>query len=346
MVLRDLFNLGKQLRSVIEWENPSDDLVIASWSESFDEIKDASKLVIKPGEGVILLYQGAIQAVYTKEGLYQIDSDNIPFITTLKKVLQNFESEHKVGVYFFRTAQLLNQKWGTSTSIKYADPVYQFPVGLRAYGNFSFRLADPNYFFLSVLGARSRVTVQDIRAVLVPRFIQPLTATLAHAGYAYLEIDKHREELAVQCSEKAKSDFATLGFELIDFRIEGTDFDEETTARVATIADTIAETGAAKAAGLTFAQMQQVKAMRDAAKNEGGGAGVGMSIGAGVALGQQMADMFTQPSGAVPTTAQSPAAGPQPSVAERLTTLEDLRRQGLISQEEYTAKRGAILDEI
>ncbi len=346
MVLRDLFNLGKQLRSVIEWENPSDDLVIASWSENFDEIKDASKLIIKPGEGVILLYRGTIQAVHSKEGLYQIETDNIPFITTLKSVLQNFESEHKVGVYFFRTAQLLNQKWGTSTPVKYADPVYQFPVGLRAYGNFSFRFSDPNFFFSSVLGARAQVTVQDIRAVLVPRFIQPLTATFAQAGYAFLEIDKHREQLAAQCTERAKPDFTALGFELLDFRIEGTDFDEETTSRVGTIADTIAEVGAAKAAGLSFAQMQQVKAMRDAAKNESGGAGVGMGIGAGVALGQQMAGILVNTPVTASTTPHEQAAPSQLSAAERLMKLKELRNMELISAEEYAEKRKAILDEI
>ena len=93
-------SVKKQLRSVIEWEDPSGVNLFYKWSENGDEIKDASKLLVGPGQGVILVYEGKIVATTTEEGLLELETDNQPFVTTLKKYMQAFESEHKVGIYF------------------------------------------------------------------------------------------------------------------------------------------------------------------------------------------------------------------------------------------------------
>lgn len=55
-------------------------------------------------------------------------TDNIPFITTISKIMQAFESENKVGIYFFKTTIITDQKWGTKSPVKYIDPIYKFPV--------------------------------------------------------------------------------------------------------------------------------------------------------------------------------------------------------------------------
>jgi membrane protease subunit (stomatin/prohibitin family) len=335
-----LFSFSNQLRSVIEWENPQAEAFIQAWSQEYDEIKNASKLILKPGEGVVLLYRGAIQAVHSEPGVYEVSSANIPFITTLMKVMQNFESEHKVGVYFYKTAEMLNQRWGTASPIKYADPVYKFPVGLRAFGNFSCKVNDIRLLFTSVLGTRPLVTFSDIRSAVVPRISQPLTTAFAGAGFSYLEIDKNREQLSTECRTRVDGEFGQLGLTLTDFRIEGTDFDDETQERVSTIANVIADTAAAQAAGLSYVQMQQVQALRDAARNEGGAAGVGVGIGAAAALGQQFGQTMFGSGGALSAT--PPAANP----ADRMAKLDELKKQGLITEEEYKAKRLEILASI
>jgi membrane protease subunit (stomatin/prohibitin family) len=65
--------------------------------------------------------------------------------------MQAFESEYKVGIYFFKTTIINNQKWGTKSPVKYIDPVYKFPVGMRAFGNFSFRITDFHNLFQTYL---------------------------------------------------------------------------------------------------------------------------------------------------------------------------------------------------
>ncbi len=97
-----LDGIKRQLRSVIEWKNPADNVLFAQWTENGDEIKTASKLLVAPGQGCIFVYEGKIQSVIDEECLINLDTDNIPFWTTVKKFMQFFDSEHKVGIYFYK----------------------------------------------------------------------------------------------------------------------------------------------------------------------------------------------------------------------------------------------------
>ena len=111
-------SVKNQLRSVIEWSNPSADSVFEKWTSSGDEIKNASKLIVNPGQGCIFIYEGKVVAVYSQPGIVDLKTANIPFWTTITKFMQAFVSEHKVGLYFYKTAQLVDLKWGTPSVVK------------------------------------------------------------------------------------------------------------------------------------------------------------------------------------------------------------------------------------
>ncbi|MBC7458960.1 MAG: SPFH domain-containing protein, partial [Bdellovibrionaceae bacterium] len=147
-------SVKNQLRSVIEWKNPASDAVLEIWSTSQDEIKNASKLIINPGQGCIFIYEGKVQGVYLTEGIVDLQTANIPFWTTVTKFMQAFVSEHKVGLYFFKTNQLVDLNWGTTSVIKYEDPKYKFPVGLRAFGNFTVQINQAEWFIKNVSGIK------------------------------------------------------------------------------------------------------------------------------------------------------------------------------------------------
>jgi len=323
--------LKRQLRSVIEWENPSPNALFEQWTDNGDEIKNASKLIVGPGQGCIFVYQGKVQAVYEDEGLVDLKTDNIPFWTTISKFMQFFESEHKVGIYFFRKTVILDQKWGTTSVIKYLDPLYKFPVGLKAFGNYSYRIHEPGNFFVNVVGSQNSFLIDDLRQVIGARLGQPLGDFLATSRFGYVDIDANREEIAAGVREKLTTLFAELGFQITDFRIEGTDFDEDTSRRINRIADMTAEAQAAKEVGLDYAKIQQLEALREAARNEGGGAGMGMGLGAGISFGQNIAQAMNS---------NNTAADP----VEKLAQLKKMLDAELISAEDYAAKKKAILD--
>lgn len=329
--------IRRQLRSVIEWDNQIGDILFELWSNNGDEIKNASKLIVGPGQGCIFVYEGKIRATITREGSTRLETDNIPFLTTISRVMQSFESEHKVGIFFFKRTEILNQKWGTASPVKYNDPHYRFPVSLKAFGNFSFKIADPEAFFVNVVGGTEQFRISALRETIADRIKQPLADFLAEAGYSYAQIDAQREEIAEAMNGRLSTVFSTLGFTLTDFRIEGTSFDEDTLRRINRIADISAEVRAAEAAGINYSQMQQLEAMRDAAKNEGGGAGMGMGLGAGMSFGNMMANSL---SGGSPSSAQQPD---EPGITERLAKLKSLADNGLITPDDYENKKREIL---
>ncbi len=337
-----LDGIRRQLRSVIEWEDPSPNVLFYQWTDNGDEIKNASKLVVGPGQGCIFVYEGKVRDVFTTETIVDLETENIPFWTTITKVMQFFESEHKVGIYFFRKTMILDQKWGTTNPIKYEDPKYKFPVALRAYGNYSFRIVEPQEFFVNIVGGSSIYSVSDFGDVMCDRILQPLTDYLAEARLSYADIDAGREEIARGIQDKLHPVFKKLGFSLTDFRIEGTSFDEDTMRRINRIADMTAEAQAASAVGLDYSQVQQLDAMRDAAKNEGGTAGIGVGMGAGIGLGQMMGGAMGNMNQQQPAQAQNPA---DDSMA-KLQKLKKMFEAQLITEEEYNAKKQEILSRL
>ena len=319
----------RQLRSVIQWEDPHENDLFYRWSGNGDEIKNASKLIVGPGQGCVFVYEGKVVSVIEQEGIVSLLTDNIPFWTTIKKVMQSFESEHKVGLYFFKRTMILDQKWGTLSPIKYEDPVYKFPVGLVSFGNFSFVVSDAKRFFVNVVGQQESYLISDFREMMINRLAQPIADYLAEESLSYIEIDAKREEIAFDVKARVHKEFSALGFELTDFRIEGTDFDDETRARVNRIADVSADTHAAGVAGVSYSELQRLSAMKDAANNEAGAAGMmmGMGVGSGLAT-------------------ESIATQSKRDVTARLQELKTLHEQELISDDEYSEKKSVILKDL
>lgn len=326
-------NLQEQLRTVIEWDDNGENLFY-QWSGNGDEIKNASKLIVGPGQGCVFVYEGKVQDGFDSEGLYDLQTANIPFWTSIKKVLQSFESEHKTAFYFYKKTKILDQKWGTTSSIKYVDPLYQFPVGLRSYGNFSFCIKEPHLFFTTVVGHKNNFSISNFRSIMTSRLIMRLSDFLAEASISYINIDASREEISFAMMEKLSQDFKRFGFEITDFRIEGLDYDDETTKRVDRIGDVAADAYAAKAAGLKYEELQKLDALKDAAKNEGGAAGIGVGIGAGMGMGQMMSG------GNLGTSKPEPSVN---DVESKLIQLKSLYAKDLISEQEYSAKKQEIL---
>lgn len=79
--------IKSQLRSVIEWENASDNQLFYRWTDTGDEIKNASKLIVGPGQGCVFVYEGKVRSMHTEPGIVNLDTANIPFWTTVKKFM-------------------------------------------------------------------------------------------------------------------------------------------------------------------------------------------------------------------------------------------------------------------
>jgi len=157
MGLKDIFK--RQLRTVIEWKEQKPNLLFHQLETTTDEIKDASKLIVAPGQGCIIVYDGKVKGTLIEPGIYDMETANHPFITSLLNLAQQTESEHKMRFYFFRTAEMVNILWGTASPVKYIEPDYQLPVALGVCGNFSVKIQDASQMFVTCL-ERSQTIMQ------------------------------------------------------------------------------------------------------------------------------------------------------------------------------------------
>ncbi|RZJ60137.1 MAG: SPFH domain-containing protein [Flavobacterium sp.] len=331
MGLGDFFR--SQFSQVIEWKEQQAEVLVHKFPSEKDELKNASKLIISPGQGAILVYEGKVTDVLKEEGMYDLETDNHPFITTLLKLRTYFESEHKLKIWFYRTSEVVNQGWGTSQAIKYVDPFYKIPVELGANGSFSFKIADPLHLFSNVVGSKDKYSVAEARQMLQSRFPQGLASALAQSGISYQHIDAQLPSLSALIRERINPEIETLGFSLTDFKLNGTVFDNNTKDRIGKVADITVESMAAGEGGLTYVEMEKLKALRDAARNEGGLAGAGLQLGVGMNLG----DTFNV---AKDNQLNAPAA----NVVEKLQQLKLLLNEGIISREEFDRKKTEWLD--
>ncbi|WP_345950024.1 SPFH domain-containing protein [Mucilaginibacter sp. PAMB04274] len=330
-----LINFFKeQFAAVIEWKDQPQDVLFFKYPFKSDEIKDASKLIIGPGQGCLLVYEGKVTGVMEQEGIYELQTDNDPFITTLFKLMQGFESEHKLKIYFFRKAEVTNQGWGTSNRVKYEEPVYRFPVSLGAYGNFSFKLTDARLFLTEIAGLLDLFTVAQSQMLIQSRIEQQLTVTLATSAYSILQIDSKLDALAEELKTRLNDNFSSLGFELTNFKVQGASFDQQTQQQINQIANARAGILAAEQAGLNYTEMEKLQALRDAARNENGVAGAGLQINLGSTLGNTVGNRTDEPN------------DKQPDAVTQLEKLKALFDKGIITQDEFDAKKKQWLDKL
>lgn len=114
-----------QFANVVEWEEWRDDMIFWKWANR--EIKKGSKLIIKPGQDAIFLYNGKIEGIFKDDGEYDIESQIIPFLSSLKGFKFGFNSGIRAEVLFVNTKEFLI-KWGTKAPVNIPAP--NMPGGL------------------------------------------------------------------------------------------------------------------------------------------------------------------------------------------------------------------------
>ena len=106
---------SNQFANVVEWEEYREDILFWKWTNR--EIKKGSRLIIKPGQDAIFMYNGKIEGIFKDEGSFDIESQIIPFLSTLKGIKFGFNSGIRAEVLFINTKEF-TIKWGTKQAIK------------------------------------------------------------------------------------------------------------------------------------------------------------------------------------------------------------------------------------
>ena len=152
-----------QLANVVEWEEYRDDVIFYKWNNS--EIKKGSRLIIRPGQDAIFLYNGVTEGVFEKEGNYDIESDIMPFLSTLKGFKFGFNSGIRAEVIFINTKEF-TMKWGTKQAVNLPTPALPGGMPIRANGTFQFKVGSYQMLIDKVAGEKKEypegLTVKEL----------------------------------------------------------------------------------------------------------------------------------------------------------------------------------------
>jgi membrane protease subunit (stomatin/prohibitin family) len=287
--------VGSQFIEVIQWLDESSDAMVYRFPVYNQEIKMGAKLTVREGQVALFVNEGKAADLF-QPGTYELATQNVPILSTLRGWKYGFQSPFKAEVYFFNTRLFTDQKWGTPNPVMMRDLDFGM-LRLRAFGSYTFRIADPKEFFNKVVGTHGLTTTEDISGQLRSSILSGFTDALGASKIPALDLAAKYDELSKLGRDKLGPEFASFGLELSKFLVENISLPEEVEAAI----DARTKIGVFGDKMGAFTQLQAAEAIKVAAANPGGVAGVGVGIGAGVGIGQAMASAFSQqPAAAAP----------------------------------------------
>ena len=293
-IFKDL--VTSQLIDVIEWTDDSQNTMVYKYDMNGKEIMMGAQLTVRESQAAIFVNEGKLADVF-QPGRYELSTQNMPILTKLKAWKFGFNSPFKSDVYFINTKQFLDRKWGTANPVMMRDADFGM-IRIRAFGSFAFRVKEPETFMKECFGTSSLFTVEGVEGQLKSMVVSGLSDAIAQSKIPALDIAANYSGLSQYCMNALNTKVEALGLTLTNFVIENVSLPEE----VEKAMDKRTSMGVLGDMG-KYAQFQAAEAMRDAANNPNGMAGMGVGMGAGMGMGQ----MFTQAFGGAQQQVQADA---------------------------------------
>lgn len=274
--------LKNEFIDIIEWLDNSPDTMVYRFERYQNEIKNGAKLTVRPGQAAVFVNEGKIADVF-REGMYTLDTANVPILATLKGWKHGFNSPFKAEVYFVKTIEFTNLGWGTQNPIIKRDPEFGM-VRLRSFGTYQMKVADPGLFIEKIVGTDGNFTQEQITGQLRSIVLTRFSDVMGEINMPMLDLLSQYDELSKTCLDKMRPEFGEYGIELTKFLVNNITPPKE----VEEIMDKRTSMGIVGNLQ-QYTQFQAANAMEAAAKNPGGDAGAGIGMGMGFAMANQMA---------------------------------------------------------
>ncbi|WP_019640285.1 SPFH domain-containing protein [Paenibacillus fonticola] len=267
-----------QFANVVEWEEFRDDMIFWKWNNR--EIKKGSKLIIRAGQDAIFVNNGKIEGIFEDEGSYNIESEIIPFLSTLKGFKFGFNSGMRVEVLFVNTKEF-TVRWGTQNPILIPTPQLPGGMPIRANGTFNFKVNDYMTLIDKIAGMKDSYLVEDVKIRITSVLDQLLMKWIAKEGKDMFNLQINAAEIAKGIREDLDMEVLNNGIAITGFQVMSFNYPQE-------IQDMITKTASHEMIG-NLQKYQQVS-MTDgiaSGKVQGGGTASDM---AGMMMGMTMAN--------------------------------------------------------
>jgi membrane protease subunit (stomatin/prohibitin family) len=286
---------------VIHWTDDTRDTMVWRFERQGHAIKYGAKLTVREGQVAAFVHEGQLADVFTP-GLYMLETNNMPVMTTLQHWDHGFQSPFKAEIYFIATTRFTDLKWGTKNPIMLRDPEFG-PTRLRAFGTYTIRVKDAARFMTEIVGTDGEFTTDEISFQIRNIILQEASRALAASNIPVLDMAANTADLGALIARAIAPAIAEYGLEAPEFYIENISLPPAVEAAL----DKRTSMGIVGDLN-RYAQFSAAEAMTAAAAQPGGGMGAGLGAGLGMGMAAQMAQ--AGPWGAAPIHAAPPAPPP------------------------------------
>jgi membrane protease subunit (stomatin/prohibitin family) len=336
---------GEAKRNFIARADDAKDAIIYKFPER--NIRVMTQLTVASDEVALFFKDGKFTGMLTA-GRHTLDTHNVPFISRLLEGVTGgdlFISE----VFFVSIREFAGIKFGGPIG-DVRDPETGLGIGTMVYGDFSFRVTDPQALVIGLTGM-GRTSNDDFTGWFKGQVLKTtrdrIAELLVKKKWPLLEVTSgaYTEEIEQEVIAGVKTHVDSYGVQIVrlgNFHVSIKPEDEATLKKLGK------DVAYSKLAG-GFQQYAQGQAMMGAgegmAKGGGGGGGAamdGMGMGMGLGMAQMFANMQNQPQQqAAPAPATPEGAGK--SVTDRLKEIHDLHKAGILTDDEYNTKKTELM---
>lgn len=271
-----------QLANVVEWEEFRDDMIFWKWTNR--EIKKGSKLIIRPGQDAIFLNSGRVEGIFKDDGEYDIESQIIPFLSTLKGFKFGFNSGMRAEVLFVNTKEF-QVKWGTKNAINIPAPNMPGGLPIRANGTFTFKVNDYMTLIDKIAGVKQMYVVDDVKQRITSILDQLLMKWITKEGKDMFNLMSNSFDIGNGIKTDLDMQICDSGLAITNFTIMSFNYPEN-------IQNMINKNAEQSMIG-DMSRYQQVSMVDGIASGKIQGGGVASDM-TGMMMGMQMANQMMQ----------------------------------------------------
>jgi len=264
---------------VVEYPSEMTDEIVHRFPETgVADLRIGSQVIVRESQKVVFFRDGRALDVLGP-GRHTITTANIPLLVDLIGKPFGDRTPFTAEVYYVSMREFPDRKWGTPQPIIVRNAGVGLGIALlQGFGTYSVQVNDPQQLVTQLVGAQGAYRMSDIetrlRTMLLSKLQDVLGETTTQSNV--LDLIGLTEELSAAVRAKAQDDFLAIGLLLKSFYIGNLKPSSKS-------AEELRQMGMLDMQ--TYTQLQAADAMRDAAQNPAGGAGLTAGIGAGMGIG-------------------------------------------------------------
>ena len=215
---------SNQFSNVIEWEEFRDDMLFWKWDNK--EIKKGSRLIVRMGQDAIFMYNGKIEGIFKDEGSFDIESQIVPFLSTLKGFKFGFNSGIRAEVLFVNTKEL-TVKWGTKNAINIPSPNLPGGMPIKSFGTFCCKISDYQVLIDKIAGVKKQFTIDDVKERIMSMLDQVIMKWIVREGKDLFNLQANAYEISKGIQEDLDMEMEKIGIAITNFTISSVSYPKE-----------------------------------------------------------------------------------------------------------------------